>query len=84
MSSITVKLIDGLRETEVWDVLDEHSLRGTRIPGVINRYSVEVPTGKEAHFSEILKQTSGVISVSYTKEQTTANSKNNRYNQSRW
>ena len=61
-----MNFIDGLKETEVWDILDEHSLRGTRISTLINRYAVEVPDGKEQHFVNIFKETSGVKSVHYT------------------
>ena len=61
--TLIVNFIDGLRQSDVLKILDEHKLRGTRVSSLTNKYTVEVPFGKEQHFAKILELDGGVKSV---------------------
>ena len=66
MSVLVVNFIDGLQLSEVLNILDEQDVQGTRVSSVTNKYAVEVPVGKEEHFSKIFRENPCVKTVNFT------------------
>lgn len=66
LGTLIVKFVNGVCESEVRRILDEHDLRGTLACPTTNKYAVDVPAGKEEHFAKQLKENCEVKSVFYT------------------
>jgi hypothetical protein len=58
--TLIIDFVVGLKENEVYDILDEHSLRGIKVSMLKNRYAVDIPIGKEKYFFKILESINDV------------------------
>ena len=61
---IVVRFDAGTSEKEIYDLLDEYRLRGTKVSDFVKRWTIEVPPDKEEHFIETFRNNELVESVS--------------------
>ena len=62
--TIALRFKDNTAEEDIYDLLDEHRLRGTRVSDWLRRWTVEVPPEKEEYFIEVFRTNELVESVS--------------------